>query len=204
MNRLGVPDHKQGTRPDDSSQKKPARQLVDTAHFEFFTPGPPGRNPQGARTGEQDHHSVGMDLDAPTRKLHQNWLHPCLLPPGNAREDGPSAGAGPSSGKKARARCQLGPISTSRVGRLAVRSGPGESSRWEGFRHFAHRDRRKGAVCDGSKSFVFTAGRLIDYDEEVCLPVRAGDAPSHSIQWSWNNSSLEHDHVIGSVEKPGV
>ena len=55
-----------------------------------------------------------------------------------------------------------------------------------------------------SKSFVFTAGRLIDYDEEVCLPVRAGDAPSHSIQWSWNNSSLEHDHVIGSVEKPGV
>src|SRR5208337_2436295 len=120
MNRLGVPDHKQGTRPDDSSQKKPARQLVDTAHFEFFTSGPPGRNPQGACTGEQDHHSVGMDLDAPTRKLHQNWLHPCLLSPGNARADGPSAGAGSSSGKKVRARCQLEPISTSRVGRLGA------------------------------------------------------------------------------------
>src|SRR5271157_1523076 len=107
-----------------------------------------------------------MDLDAPTRKFHQNRLHPCLLPPGNAREDGPTTGGGPSSGKKARARCQLEPISTSRVGRLAVRSGPGESSRWKGFRHFTHRERSSFA---SSKSIVFTAGRLIDYDEGVSL-----------------------------------
>ena len=38
-----------------------------------------------------------------------------------------------------------------------------------------------GSSFATSKSFVFTAGRLIDYDEEVCLPVWAGDAPSHSI-----------------------
>src|SRR5271166_417954 len=62
-----------------------------------------------------------------------------------------------------------------------------------------------GSACfvASSKSFVFTADRLIDYDEEVSLFGWTGVAPSHSIQWSRNDSSLEYDHVIGS-EKPGV
>ncbi len=77
VNSLGTLDHEKNACPHDSPKEEPGGQPVNVAHSQPFAFGPPGCDPERPRAGQEDHHSIGVNLEVPSRQLVQDWLHPC-------------------------------------------------------------------------------------------------------------------------------